>query len=205
MYTYFNHYCANITFLYPVEVITANGKDYILSSLDNHYRKKEKAVKLHCLKNINIPGYIVKNNKFIRNPLSTTRIYDYKFKGTKENIIFSYSFYNAKIHNPNNEYIFTQIKKNIENFIKSIKGAKKKNVLWTVYKNAQEIIQEDCMYINNENFLAINTKATNEYSNKNILIYLIDRFMNPYMQHCLEKNTFISPTSEGFALSELIQ
>jgi hypothetical protein len=52
------------------------------------------------------------------------------------------------------------------------------------------------------NWVAVNTRATNEYSNCSHVIYLFERNLNPYIMRWLNTD---SDDNDAFALADLIQ
>ena len=83
-----------------------------------------------------------------------------------------------------------------------LKNAK---IIWTVYDCAKEDISKGCRYINLNNYIPINTKATNEYKDSNILIYLVNRYLNPCILNFITKYCNSDFNMDLYSLSELIQ
>ncbi|RLQ91950.1 DEAD/DEAH box helicase family protein [Planomicrobium sp. Y74] len=94
-----------------------------------------------------------------------------------------------------------QLSKNTYNFLMNMNNANVKNTLWTTYKASEDAIKPKSYA---SAFLPVNTRATNEYSDRYNLAYLVNRYMNPMI-----KNYFVeygvSVNQETWAVSELIQ
>lgn len=54
-------------------------------------------------------------------------------------------------------------------------------------------------------FVACNAKATNDYRDRNVLAYLIDRYYNPLIERMFSGKYGIVLNKERYALSEMIQ
>ena len=217
---YFDFFGATYDYLYPITVTPMkNGsfplkdKDFILSDNYELYTHTEKVIALRTIRNINIPGYTLKGNSLEKNEQNKNfKLYTFydKNKNAKGTITLSYSFYNDFLYRDDSELIIKKLQNNIQNFIKThlpkeIKS--NKNIIWSVFDCAKEVIQKNCKYINNQNYIPINAKATNEYSNANTLIYLVNRYINPHLYNFIVN---YSPKGSDFsedeyALSELVQ
>ena len=122
----------------------------------------------------------------------------------------------------------TAVRRGFNTFLKSAKS-QDKQLMWTVYKKAQEVICIDgAKYIRRltaderkamENdpdsksaelnklrcFVPCNAKATNDYDNRSILAYLINMYYNPLIKGLFRDKYGIDLNEERFALSEMIQ
>lgn len=94
-----------------------------------------------------------------------------------------------------------QLQKNIYNFFTNIVKAKVDNSLWTTYKSSFEKVKPKSFI---GSFLSVTARATNEYSDRYNLAYLVNRYMNP-----IEKQFFldygVTVEQDTWALSEMIQ
>ena len=131
-----------------------------------------------------------------------------------KDINLSYSFYLDEAKKPEYKSVIKRLKSNINNCLKNnevfpTKASRKE--MWTIYKDAIKIITEkeygdiSARGLNENNFVSFNKIATNEYSDKNTLFYLIDRYQNPFIKSFIETKTKAKFNEDGFALSELIQ
>lgn len=212
---YFDFYGAEYTYLYPISVDFLNynnhHKDYILSKDINLYKKIEKVIKLNILKKVNMPGYKLDTitHTIVKDKKSRIQLYSF-FETNEKSATLTYSFYTINFDTDIGKETVKAIKKNVTNYIKDnlpSNIAKNKKILWTVYENARDDICNKCKYINQENYIAYNTNATNEYQDCNVLIYLINREVNPFEQnfikkYCLSGKDF---NKNIYALSDLIQ
>lgn len=93
------------------------------------------------------------------------------------------------------------LKNNLNTFFRHRMDSPAKNNLWTTFKDYQTCLSGKGY---TSGFLSYNTRATNEYRNKNCLAYCTNVFFNPFM-----KNYFLAHGVEVkedvYALSEMIQ
>lgn len=209
---YFCFYGAEYHYLYPISVeLDKNTKDYKL--LDNVllYRKNEKGSKLRTLKHIHLPGYKLSKIKpsIEKDTNSRTSLYKF-FDDNEKNVTLSYSFYNNGLNTDIGKLTVNELKNKVINYIKSNLPKDFRNntsIIWTVFDCAKKQLQTGCKYIKEKNYIAFNTKATNEYRDANTLIYLVNRHINPFLYnfikyYCPKGNEF---DTNLYALSELIQ
>lgn len=77
-----------------------------------------------------------------------------------------------------------------------------KDVMWTSFIDYQNELKSSRLSV--KHFVALNARATNEYGNKHALVYLVNRYVNPFFEHFfLAKDIKIN--QNGYALSELMQ
>lgn len=95
------------------------------------------------------------------------------------------------------------LKKNISNFCRHTAQAKSSDVLWTTFRSFKGEIETRGY---KSGFLALNAKATNDFSDKTTVLYLVNRFLAPSMLHYfnLDGET-IKVDEDAFALSEMLQ
>lgn len=120
------------------------------------------------------------------------------------------------------------VRRGFNTFYKSAASSQKR-LMWTVYKDAKEAVCIDgSKYIRkltaDENkamnadleckdvalnklrcFVSCNAKATNDYDDRNMLAYLINRFYNPMIKRMFKEKYNIILNEERYALSEMIQ
>lgn len=131
----------------------------------------------------------------------------------------SWNWYHDKYKNSEFEY-FDIIKKNTTNFFRNKCKAKSKDVLWTIYlgkyidtigesekKDPTEkwrLMAQNSGYQSKRCFASVTARATNDYSNRTCLAYLVNRFMNPVLERFfLKRNVRIN--KDAYALSEMLQ
>lgn len=212
---YFDFHNAKYTYFYPIEAHPIQGKsnnsavlekkEYFLSDNFHFYENVENPIKNKTMHNIYIPGYKIKEEKIIKDTTSRTTLYNFWNKTTYSTL--SYSFYNS-INEKDD--IITILQNNIKKFCKD--GIPKelktnKEIIWSVFDCAKDKLKVNCAYINNKNYIPINAKATNEYKNANILIYLVNRFINPLLYNFIKNycSTGIDFSLDLYSLSELVQ
>ena len=103
-----------------------------------------------------------------------------------------------------------QIKRNLYTYFRNQSDTPNKKLFWTTTKSIAETIKtKKTTYNKNndrnkDNFLPLNARATNEYSDRTAVAYVYNRFMNP-----MEKSFFysrgVSVNEDMLAQSDLIQ
>lgn len=189
------------------------NRDFIISDDKKLYLNFEKILKLKICENIHIPGYTLVESprSIVKNKNSRISLYNFwdKNKKAKGTITLSYSFYHKYLDNNDNK-ILEILKDNIHKFCKDNIPKlinKNKKIIWSVFDCAKNYFKSSRGYITDKNYVPINAKATNEYKDANVLIYLVNRFINPHLYNFIKN---YCPTGNGFsenlyALSELIQ
>ena len=118
-------------------------------------------------------------------------------KGTSVSTTLSKNWYK------NNPGLYKKIRNNSMNFIRNYSNKKTNNdIMWTCFKENQIAIGKNNLAI--KHFVSLNSRATNEYGHKHCLIYLINRYINPFFTHFFFKRDIIVD-EECYALSELLQ
>lgn len=216
---YFDFYKAQYQYLYPIEAHPINkkantahleNKEYMLSDNLHLYQNVENPIKYRAIHGIHIPGYKIEDDKIVKNMKSRNTLYSFwnKNKNAKHTITLSHTYY-KNLDNPNDK-IVTILKENINKFAKDNipeELKKDKKIIWSVFDCAKDIIKTNCKYIDDTNYVPINAKATNEYKDANVLIYLVNRYINPYFynfirNYCPNGCDF---DEDLYALSELVQ
>lgn len=214
MKAYFDFYGAQYNYLYPIPHITISDESnkfvgklgensYYLLHLKKQYYNTESIILQKARLNISIPSYkLDEYNLLVKDSDSRCAL----FNNIKPNL--SYTFYTTKLNSDIGLDFLKTIKKNIKNLMANnvprnlLKNAK---IIWTVYDCAKEDISKGCRYINLNNYIPINTKATNEYKDSNILIYLVNRYLNPCILNFITKYCNSDFNMDLYSLSELIQ
>ena len=75
-------------------------------------------------------------------------------------------------------------------------------IMWTTFKDDKDKFLHKRLA--EKNFVPINSRATNDYRNRDGLIYLVNRFINPYYNH-LFSSKGIRVDQDMYALSEMLQ
>ena len=94
------------------------------------------------------------------------------------------------------------LKKNVYNFFRNYH--KDKSVgrrIWASFKSGESFIRDKGFYYNN---IAFNTKATNDYRNRDVLAYLVNIFMEPQRKNYLYSNG-VDVLEDRYALSIMVQ
>lgn len=97
--------------------------------------------------------------------------------------------------------LIDKLKNNIYTYAARRCKAKGKQVMWTCYKDwAKELTYAGYK----KGFVPCNTKATNEYRDRTVLIYALNRYMNVSIKNYLNDNG-ADVDEDEFALSEMLQ
>lgn len=105
-----------------------------------------------------------------------------------------------------NSVRINQLRNNAYNFVRYKCKAHKEDVLWTSYKDCADALTSDKLTYQSRksNWLAWNTKATNQYADRTVLVYLLNVFPNPLFKNYLENDNF-QFNEDDYALSALLQ
>lgn len=93
------------------------------------------------------------------------------------------------------------LKKNISNYTKNITKAKANRILWTSFKRDKEKLTSNGF---KKSYLFCNARACNGYSDRDVLIYPINIYLNPNIK-LFFKGKGIEVDDDSYALSEMIQ
>lgn len=94
-----------------------------------------------------------------------------------------------------------RVRKNTLNLYHNIYRGTSKEAMWTCFKrNKQQLAGTGYT----SGFVSCNTRATNEYSGKNNLAYLVNRYPIPVTYNFL-KSLGVTIDKDGYALSEMVQ
>jgi hypothetical protein len=101
-----------------------------------------------------------------------------------------------------NEELVNVVRKNMINYFKTEVQSSAGERMWSCFKDYQSKVRS--VLVSNKNFVAINARATNDFSNKKYLAYVVNRYLNPCFSHFFTQQG-IYLDQDKFALSELIQ
>lgn len=93
------------------------------------------------------------------------------------------------------------IKNNSYNFYRHKLKVPSDAVMWTTFKEFKPKLQPTGL---KSQFVAVTAKATNDYADKSVCIYLANRFMNPVTKQFFTSRN-VEVNEDLFALSELVQ
>ena len=94
-----------------------------------------------------------------------------------------------------------QVSNNLNNFFKNMMKSPANSRLWTVFADCKEEVGGS-RYA--KSFLACNTRATNEYKDRTVLAYLVNRYRNPFFVRYF-RYYGVETNNDIFALSEMLQ
>lgn len=94
-----------------------------------------------------------------------------------------------------------KLQKDLDNYLTNIVKTPARKVMWTTYK---EFKTKLCGKRHRRNYVSCNAKATNDFSGRTTLAYLVNLFMSPSI--VMYFNSFgINVSQNGFTLSETVQ
>lgn len=201
---YFDMNNISYRYLEPIEIFTAESLSFQfqITNKDSKF-DTDKLFKANAKELINMPT------------VEKKQLYSY-INSNKKAVNLSYSFYTTQIQEEQNHVVLTQLKNNIKNVIENIfkLPIKERRIMWTIYKEYTDLIikkqfdKPKCRHLNIDNFVSISSKGTNDFADRNILIYLVDRYINPVLKNfinfkCQKLN--IEFDENLYSLSELIQ
>lgn len=97
-----------------------------------------------------------------------------------------------------------ELQNNISNFFRSYAKSNNNEIIWTTFKQYKNIIRKKGF---TKGFVSVNCRATNEYSKKNAVAYIANRYFKPTVKNFFTFNNIAAGQDfeDKFALSELIQ
>ena len=103
----------------------------------------------------------------------------------------------------NNDDLYKKISNNSLNFLRNYSNKiSNDDIMWTCFLEFQPDIRANNLPV--KHFVSLNSRATNEYGHKHCLVYLVNRYINPFYTHFFLKRDIII-NERSFALSELLQ
>lgn len=103
-----------------------------------------------------------------------------------------------------NVQLHRKLGNNMANFARHYAQSESTNdIMWTAFSEHKKSIKST-NGISAKNFVALNARATNEYGHKSVLLYPVNRYVNPFFVHFFRKRD-IEVNEDGFALSEMLQ
>lgn len=100
-----------------------------------------------------------------------------------------------------------QLRKNIYSYFRNDQGEHPATVrMWTTYGVYKDGLTSNG-YSSKKNFLAFNTKATNDYSDRKVLVYAVNLYFHPFaVQYYAKQGIEIDKAAqEAYALSTMVQ
>ncbi|USK65869.1 hypothetical protein [Peribacillus frigoritolerans] len=103
-----------------------------------------------------------------------------------------------------------QLRKNLVTFFKAQAKTKAGELFWTTFKSQTLFLKNERCKLNSkddrtkDNFLAFNTRATNDYADRTAMAFVLNRFMNPNEKQFFS-NRGIEVDENLLAVSDLVQ
>lgn len=198
-----------LMWLFPIDIFNSFKKIFILTYMFDGYPmspyfkfnnieyKKYMAYYNSEIKKFDIKDYGKEDNSIIKSLIHV-------FDDDKINCVgddksaFTLYWFKTKIKDDDK----LQIRKNILNIIKNRVKCKVDDVLWTTFKEYQDVVINE--KTKDKNFISHNIRATNDYDKKWVVMYFVSRNYNPIIKRWF-KSKNISVNEDMFALSEMIQ
>jgi hypothetical protein len=95
------------------------------------------------------------------------------------------------------------LSKNMSNYLKNITNSKASQRMWTCFKDYKEAFENN-KELSAKHWIELNARATNDYGDRTVLVYPINRFLNPFYEKFFAKKG-VCLDQEKYALSEMIQ
>ena len=102
----------------------------------------------------------------------------------------------------NNSGEINRIQKNMVNFFMNYSKSSSAKRMWTCFVSHKKELRASNLSF--KTWVAMNSRATNNYGHKTCLAYPVNRYINPFFIAFFEKKG-ITLDQDGFALSEMIQ
>jgi len=115
----------------------------------------------------------------------------------------SSTWYNREQSLPTDKrLLLKKLKNNIKNYLQNGEYKKAELTMWTTFKKTKGLFT-GCR-CSGKHFVSINARATNDYREKNVLVYPVNIFLNPYYKEFFESK-YVKVEEEMYALSEMVQ
>jgi hypothetical protein len=102
----------------------------------------------------------------------------------------------------NNPTVLKKLNLNLINFFRYVAPSKSEKRLWTTFKDYQKKLKSPLA--TNKTFLSFTTRATNEYRERDVVAFMINRYPNQfYVEFFRQKNIIVN--NDLYALSDLLQ
>ena len=120
----------------------------------------------------------------------------------EERTELSSTWYNSELRKKRESNdVLAKLRNNIGNYFKHITKRRVNKVLWTTYGSGQSALSGKGY---STSFVAFNTRATNEYRERDTIAYMVNVFPNPnYVAFFRSRGCKVD--GDGYALSEMIQ
>lgn len=121
--------------------------------------------------------------------------------GEKSNT-FTYSYW-EKLVKDKNHLEWINLRKNINNYLKHFAPTtSSKKIIWTTFTKARSSLYSSSL--KDDNFVANNIRATNDYKDMNVVLYMVDKRYNPIIEQWF-KSKNIKIDEDLYAIGEAIQ
>lgn len=93
------------------------------------------------------------------------------------------------------------LKNNVYNYLRNVVKAKGDEIIWTTFKDFTSTIKGRGFA---NSFLSSNARATNDYDDRTVMAYTINKFLSPFVVDFFESKG-INVDQDSYATSELVQ
>lgn len=195
----------NVFEVFPPELFTCFDKVYLLTYLvDYQIISKYFVIYNIDYEKVSVVGGELRH--FGRTGIASNLIELYTSKSAEEIGFQKYELTDSWYDRKDNEELIKSLHGSMRYFATSNK-AKNKDIMWTCYKKHYNMLSAKGF---KNNFVSCNSRATNEFSNRHYIAYMINRYMNPIIKDFLRGFSTDSPElldefEKMWAVSELIQ
>jgi hypothetical protein len=195
----------NVFEVFPPELFTCFDKVYLLTYLvDYQIISKYFVIYNIDYEKVSVVGGELRH--FGRTGIASNLIEVYTSKSAEEIGFHKYELTNNWYDRKDNAELIKSLHGSMRYFATSNK-AKNKDIMWTCYKKHNDMLSAKGF---KNNFVPCNSRATNEFSSRHYIAYMINRYMNPAIKDFLRGFSTDSPElldmfEDMWAVSELIQ
>jgi hypothetical protein len=186
---------------FPVDVFESFKEVWILTYMFKgqiqraYYDLYKKEYRFYSIKNKKLSEY--SDNERIKDLIT---VYNDKLNEIgKDYYSLSFSWY---IKNVKNKEVLKTLNNYKANYLKHIVKSNSKQAMWTTFKDFEKDVKDK--NYNSKSFVPHNSRATNNYRERNNLVYLVNRFVNPiYINFFKDKGIILD--EDMYATAELLQ
>jgi hypothetical protein len=191
-YYYYSYFDLQYDKYYVVE--TEDGYDIRQGEMDETKWKEMLRERIHIFENERMNSFA---DSYLEYAKKQSAGYSRKYV---ENSKFIKSIL-SKTWYENNQEQYEVLRKHLQNFYKLIEGDASLR-LWTCFKfNVNDLSNRK---VTDKHWLASNARATNEYKDKTLLAYMINKYIDPFYLSFF-KNKGIEVNQDEYAISEMLQ
>lgn len=195
--------------MFPIKIFQAFRESYILTYMFSAQMQKYYYDYYNMEYNyIYVEGNNLDNYHFTETNQNYVSYYDYRkliniYNDNKLNMIgdADYSLSKSWYERNKNNALMKKLKNNTVNYFNNILKSKSNNNIWTTFKDYQTLLSGKGY---TKGFVSSNMRATNDYQDRTSVVYLVNKYLNPYVKRFFETHD-VKVDEDGYAVSELVQ